>query len=64
MKSPNELIAEHEEKAIKSLARGKYMMFGYHAATAVNLRKLLEHPGPSGFYELVRLARKIVAERT
>ena len=47
-----------ETNAWNALARYKWERFGYHAATWVNLNKLLDAPRPSPFRPLVHLARE------
>ena len=49
---------EAEAKAIDSLGRYKFLMFGYHAAGWVNLNKLLDTPEPNPFRFLVQEAKK------
>lgn len=44
-------------KAIDSLARYKFQMFGYWAAIWVHLNRLCDKPEPSPFREIVRAAR-------
>lgn len=48
---------EARKKAFASLAKYKFMMFGYHAALWVTLNKLDTHPGPNPFVGLVNQAR-------
>lgn len=54
---------EAEEKAIDSLARYKFQMFGYWAACWVHANRQAKEAGlgaePSPFWALVDLARKI-----
>lgn len=44
-------------KAIDSLSRYKFLMFGYHSANWVNLNKLLTKKKPNPFGPLVKMAR-------
>ena len=46
-------------KAIDSLSRYKFMMFGYHAALWVSLNALAKRPGRNPFKPFVLLARDI-----
>lgn len=50
-----------ERKAIDSLARYKFPMFGYWAAMWVHLNRLCEEKKPSPFKSLVKAAREIGA---
>ena len=54
----DEAKQEARRKAIDSLARYKFMMFGYHAALWVTLNKLDTKNGPNPFTDLVKLARE------
>jgi hypothetical protein len=49
-------MTEAESKAVDSLARYKFLMFGYWAAQWVNLNKLLDKKKPSPFKGFVRVA--------
>lgn len=44
-------------KAFQSLAKYKFMMFGYYAALWVTLNRLDTHREPNPFSSLVNLAR-------
>jgi len=46
-------------KALDSLARYKFMMFGYHAALWVTLNSMDTHREKNPFTPLVNLARKL-----
>lgn len=50
---------EAKHKAIDSLARYKFMMFGYWAAIWTHLNKLDDHKEPNPFAHLVQEARKL-----
>jgi len=50
-------LTEAEKKAFDSLARYKFVMFGYWAGVWVHLNRLQETPSPNPFRELVNLAR-------
>lgn len=50
-------LAEAERKALDSLGRYKFQMFGYWAAIWVHLNRLLPEPRPSPFKDFVGLAR-------
>ena len=52
-------IQEAAEKAIDSLARYKFMQFGYWAAIWVHLNRLEGKRRPSPFKSLVHAARAI-----
>lgn len=54
---------EAARKAIDSLAKYKFIMFGYWAAMWVHLNRLRDAPRPSPFKALVQAARAIVAKR-
>jgi hypothetical protein len=56
-KSIEEHKAEAEYKAIDSLARYKFMMFGYWAGIWVHLNKISGKRSPSPFSTLVKVAR-------
>lgn len=49
-------MAEAEAKAVDSLARYKFLMFGYWAAQWVNMNKLLEKGEPNPFRKYVKVA--------
>jgi len=51
-----------EAKAWESLSGYKFLMFGYHAATWVNLSHLLRERPPNPFYQLVKAARTYTEE--
>ena len=51
-------MAEAEKKAIDSLKRYKFMMFGYWAGVWVHLNRISGLKQPSPFKGLVQLARK------
>lgn len=53
-----------KRKALESLARYKFQMFGYWAAIWVHLNKISEANEPNPFRELVKLAKKLSKERT
>ena len=55
----NDEIQEAAEKAIDSLARYKFMQFGYWAAIWVHLNRLEGKRRPSPFKSLVHAARVI-----
>lgn len=50
-------IAEAEATAWKSLARYKFLLFGYWVGVWVHLNRLREKPRPNPFRALVREAR-------
>lgn len=50
-------MAEAEVKAVDSLARYKFLMFGYHAAQWVTLNKLLNKKQPNPFRGFVKMSR-------
>jgi len=50
---------EARRKAFDSLARYKFMMFGYHASVWVKLNNLDTHKEPNPFAPLVNLAREM-----
>jgi hypothetical protein len=52
-------IAEAEFKALDSLARYKYMMFGYWAAIYLHLTSISGRRRPSPFNKLVKLAQSM-----
>lgn len=65
-----EAMNDAEEKAWKSLAGYKFLMFGYHAARWVNYNKLLKSYGAhsdaikhSPFKQLVTAARAVCRSR-
>lgn len=58
----NAKLAECERKAWDSLARYKFLMFGYWAAQWVMARGLAESKRPNPFRELVTLARSKLKE--
>jgi hypothetical protein len=53
---------EAERKAIDSLARYKFAMFGYWAGIWVHLNHLSGDPRPSPFASLVKEAKKLREE--
>lgn len=52
-----------ERKAIESLARYKFQMFGYWAAIWVHMNRLCPTKKPSPFKHLVKSARADLQER-
>ncbi len=54
----DEAKQEARKKAFDSLARYKFIMFGYHAALWVTLNKLDTNNEPNPFSSLVNLARE------
>ncbi len=52
-------LQEAEMKAIDSLARYKFVMFGYWAGVWVHLNQLLERRRPNPFASLVKAARDL-----
>lgn len=48
---------EAEAKAIDSLARYKFQMFGYWAAIWVHLNKISDDPQPNPFAPMVKVAK-------
>ena len=54
-------IQEAETKAIDSLSRYKFVMFGYWAGIWVHLNRIEGRKRPSPFRALVHAARKIRA---
>jgi hypothetical protein len=52
-------MIEAEKKAIDSLARYKFVMFGYWAGVWVHLNRLSGALRPSPFTSLVKLAKEI-----
>jgi hypothetical protein len=59
MRTIEEELREAETKAIESLARYKFMMFGYWAAVWVHLNRMSGLKQPSPFKALVGAAREI-----
>lgn len=53
----NDAMGLAYRKAIDSLGRYKFLMFGYHAAQWVTLNKLLDRPRSNAFKEYVDLAK-------
>ena len=53
-------IEEAERKALDSLARYKFQMFGYWAAIWVHLNRIEGRRRPSPFVGLVKKAREMV----
>ncbi len=54
----NGLLIEAEARAWKSLAQGKFSLFGYWAAKVVQFREALQKSSePSPFRELVKTAK-------
>jgi len=51
-----------KSKALESLARYKFIMFGYHAALWVTLNRLDTEREPNPFARLVSLAREMKKE--
>ena len=56
-------LYEAEMKAWRSLARYKFMMFGYWCALWVHLNKIGDFKKPNPFHPVVDLAQSIVRER-
>lgn len=56
------LKQEARDKAIGSLARYKFMMFGYHAALWVSLNRIDGSKEPNPFKGLVEKAREMQRE--
>lgn len=56
-------LAEAEYKAIDSLARYKFMQFGYWAAIWIHLKHMSDRTHASPFKELVDCAKKLRRER-
>lgn len=56
-------LAEAEMRAWDSLARYKFMMFGYYAARCVVLKRLLGRGREPFFVELVQRARAVMVNR-
>jgi len=56
-------LYEAEAKAWRSLARYKFIMFGYWAAIWVHLNRIGNFNHPNPFLPLVDLAGSIVTER-
>lgn len=54
----DEAKTEARRKAFDSLAKYKFIMFGYHAALWVKLNNLDTHKEPNPFTSLVNLARE------
>ncbi len=52
-------IEEAERKALDSLARYKFQMFGYWAGIWVHLNRIEGNSRPSPFADLVKKAREI-----
>ena len=50
---------EAEAKAIDSLSRYKFQMFGYWAGVWVHLNRISEDPQPNPFTKLVKLAKEM-----
>lgn len=58
MKNIEKEIAEAEKKAMNSLKRYKFVMFGYWAGVWVHLNRISGLKSPSPFRNLVQLAKK------
>ena len=58
-KTPEEYREEARRKALDSLARYKFLMFGYWAAAWVQMNKLCRIREPNPFCRLVDLAKKL-----
>jgi hypothetical protein len=58
-RSPESERDEAARKAIDSLARYKFMMFGYWAAVWVHMNRLAATKTASPFQDIVRAARNI-----
>ena len=52
-------LDEAESKALDSLSRYKFQMFGYHAATWVTLNRISGLNRPNPFAAFVRIARTL-----
>jgi hypothetical protein len=52
-------MAEAERKAIESLAKYKFAMFGYWAGIWIHLNRISGSRKPNPFQDLVKAARKI-----
>ena len=50
-------MVEAEAKAMDSLGRYKFLMFGYHAAQWVTMNQLLDERQGNPFRDLVKFAR-------
>jgi len=61
MKDIERELDEAASKAISSLSKYKFVMFGYWAGVWVHLNRLLPNRRPSPFLQLVRCARSIEA---
>ena len=59
MKLPEFERAQAGEKALDSLSRYKFQMFGYWAAIWVHMNRLCDDPLPNLFSDIVKLAKKI-----
>ena len=59
MATIKEIKQEAYESAIDSLARYKFMMFGYWAAIWVHLNQIDDNKEPNPFRDLVQKAREI-----
>jgi len=62
-KTAEEYRQEAKDKAFDSLARYKFLMFGYHAAMWVKMNKLCRIRESNPFNDLVDLARKLKEEK-
>ena len=62
-KTPEEYRDEAKRKAFDSLARYKFLMFGYHAAMWVHNNKLCRIREPNPFNNLVDFAKKKSKEK-
>lgn len=60
MKDLHDLKLEAKRKAIDSLARYKFVMFGYYTAIWVYLNRLDPKPEPNPFIALVKEARRLL----
>lgn len=58
MKNIEKEMAEAEKKALDSLKRYKFMMFGYWAAVWVHLNRISGLKRPSPFRGLVQYAKR------
>jgi len=56
-------IKEAENKALDSLARYKFQMFGYWAGIWVHLNRIEGERRPSPFAELVNKARELTTDQ-
>lgn len=62
-KTPEEYRDEAKKKAFDSLSRYKFYMFGYWAATWIQMNKLCRFREINPFNKLVHLAEKIKEQK-